>query len=223
MSNLLQGVHSSWLPILQPHVTQFDAIESFLNSQSTAGIQIFPQQGEILRAFDIPFDQVRVVIVGQDPYPTRGHAMGLAFSVTAATKPLPKSLVNIFKELNFDCGCDMPSSGDLGPWMKQGVMLLNRTLTVQEGNAGSHRTIGWDEITCAALSALSLRSPRVIAILWGKDAQRIRHLFDKSVLIESPHPSPLSAHSGFFGSKPFSQANTMLIEQGSAPIDWCLP
>jgi uracil-DNA glycosylase len=165
-------------------------------------------------------DAVRVVIVGQDPYPTLGHAMGLSFSVDRVVKPLPRSLANIYRELHSDLGIDPAQHGDLSNWARQGVLLLNRVLTVRGGEAGSHRQIGWEAVTASALTALARRGGPLVAILWGADARSADVLLGDVPVIASAHPSPLSAHRGFFGSRPFSRANELLTQQGSQPIDW---
>lgn len=186
------------------------------------GNNYFPAGKDIFRAFTYPFDQVKVLIVGQDPYPTPGNAMGLSFSVKPGV-PIPKSLQNIFKELHEDLGCSLPSSGDLRPWAQQGVMLLNRVLTVSPNEAGSHRGRGWEEVTDCAISALVQRDSPLVAILWGKQAQSLRPALGETPCIESAHPSPLSASRGFFGSHPFSRTNSWLQQLGAAPINWQLP
>ena len=178
----------------------------------------------ILRAFQQPRTDVRVIIIGQDPYPTPGHAVGLSFSIPPTVRPLARSLQNIFKELQADVGCAIPSSGDLTPWTQRGVLLLNRVLTVQLGQPGSHRGKGWEAFTEAAIRGLvTMREAPLVAVLWGKDAQSAQPFLDDVPVIASAHPSPMSADRGFFGSRPFRRANAALVEQGGAPIDWCLP
>lgn len=217
-------IHPSWVEPLSPVQAQLTVIEGRLNSLRESGVELFPAQENILRAFLIPFDEVKVVIVGQDPYPTPGDAVGLAFSVSPTQQSIPRSLKNIFTELEHDLGIAKPASGDLSPWCAQGVMLLNRTLTVESGTAGSHRSMGWGIITAQALRALSSRAGHtLVAVLWGTDAKGAKQHLDNAVLIESAHPSPLSASRGFFGSKPFSQVNTALAKLGQAPINWALP
>jgi uracil-DNA glycosylase len=219
----LGPIHESWQPALAPVYEQLESLATFLDAESRIGAHVLPAREAILRAFSISFDSVRIVIVGQDPYPTAGHAVGLAFSVAPHTQPLPRSLNNIFRELVADVGCPQPRTGDLSPWTQHGVMLLNRVLTVREGEAGSHRGHGWEAITECALRALDARSNQpLIAILWGRDAQRAQGFMPNSVVIESAHPSPLSASRGFFGSWPFSRANAALVAQGAQPIDWSL-
>lgn len=195
---------------------------SELRHQAKRGEHFLPAANNILRALSYPFDQVKVLIVGQDPYPTPGHAMGLSFSVTPGTK-IPGSLRNIFAELEEDLGCPRPFSGDLTPWAEQGVCLLNRVLTVSPGAPASHQGRGWEEITDQAIRALVARNQPLVAILWGKQAQSLTPLLGDTPTVLSPHPSPLSAHRGFFGSKPFSTTNELLEAQGATPIQWCLP
>jgi uracil-DNA glycosylase len=223
MSQFLASVHESWLPILEPFRQQISEIEQFLNMEESAGRHYWPHYENVFTALSIPFNEVHVVVVGQDPFPTPDHAMGLSFSVNSHVSPLPKSLINIFKELADDLGCAVPKSGDLSNWHRQGVLLLNRVLTVQEANTGSHRGIGWEDITLALVQALAEREEPVVAILWGKDAQLLSNLFASEQVISSAHPSPLSAYRGFFGSRPFSRCNALLQRNGQAPINWCLP
>ena len=213
-------VHPSWRDALAPHNETVARIGERLRTETAAGIDHFPAGDNILRAFRQPLDDVRVVIVGQDPYPTPGHAIGLAFAVDAHVRPLPRSLQNIYTELRDDLGIAPATHGDLSHWVDSGVMLLNRVLTVQSGNAGSHRGIGWEDVTAAALSALANRGGPLVAILWGRDAQTAAPLLGDTPVIASAHPSPLSARNGFFGSKPFSRANELLIQQGGEPINW---
>ncbi len=165
---------------------------------------------------------MKVLIVGQDPYPTPGHAVGLSFSVAPNVRPIPRSLTNIYKELVADVGGDIPSSGDLTPWFDQGVMLLNRALTVAPGTPGSHRGRGWERVTERAITALAHRGGPLVAILWGRDAQNLAPLLREVPCIASAHPSPLSASRGFFGSRPFSRVNEVLHDQGAVPVDWRL-
>lgn len=217
-------IHPTWVEPLNPVQEQLTNLEVKLNSLGESGVEFFPGCKNIMRAFLIPFDEVKVVIVGQDPYPTPGDAVGLAFSVSSTQQSLPRSLKNIFTELEHDLGIAKPVSGDLSPWSAQGVMLLNRTLTVESGAAGSHRELGWDIVTAQALRALNSRAGfPLVAVLWGNDAQGAKQYLHNSVLIESAHPSPLSACRGFFGSKPFSQVNSALVKMGQAPISWALP
>lgn len=195
---------------------------TFLREENAAGRGYLPAGKNVLRAFTYPLDSVKVLIVGQDPYPTPGNAVGLSFSVAPNVAP-PRSLVNIFRELHDDVGAPLPSSGDLTPWCEQGVMLLNRVLTVTPNNANSHRGRGWEKVTDHAIRTLAARGKPLVAILWGRNAQELRPLLGNTPVIASPHPSPLSASRGFFGSKPFSRANALLAEQGASPVDWRLP
>lgn len=222
-SNALEGnVHPSWIESLTPVEPRLRELGQFLRQENAAGRGYLPASNKILNAFSRPMDQVKVLVVGQDPYPSPGHAMGLSFSVAPEVRPLPKSLINIFQELKDDLGITPPAAGDLTPWADQGVMLLNRVLTVSPGRPASHQGKGWEEFTSAAITALANRQQPMVAILWGKHAQSAQPLLGGTPVIASPHPSPLSAHRGFFGSKPFSRANTLLAEQGAEPIDWSL-
>jgi uracil-DNA glycosylase len=183
----------------------------------------------VLRAFRQPLAGVRVLVVGQDPYPTPGHAVGLSFAVDGGTRPIPRSLANIYKELDADLGLPPRIHGDLGHWAEQGVLLLNRVLSVRAGAAGSHRNKGWEAITAAAIGAVANRCTvtggpaPLVAVLWGKDAESARPLLGPAPVIASAHPSPLSASRGFFGSRPFSRANALLQAQGNGTVDWELP
>lgn len=216
-------VHPSWLPALAPHAERLAGIGAFLRAESAAGRPWLPGGDRILRAFEQPLDDVRVLIVGQDPYPTPGHPVGLSFSVDPSVRPLPRSLQNIVRELTSDLGLPAPDDGDLTPWTRQGVLLLNRVLTVRAGEPGSHRGIGWEEITGAAIAALGDREGEpLVAILWGKDAQTAAALLQDVPVIATAHPSPMSADRGFFGSRPFSRANDLLEELGGDPVDWSL-
>lgn len=210
----------SWLPVLAPMAPQLDALASRLRAERESGGQILPNQDSIFRALRTPRDQVRVVIVGQDPYPTPGHALGLAFAVERNVRPVPRSLMNIYRELSDDLGFEPPDHGDLSEWTSQGVLLLNRCLTVQASNAGSHRNIGWEPITAAILRSLAEREMPLVAILWGRDAQLSASELSGVASIASAHPSPLSARRGFFGSIPFSRCNTLLREQDATPVNW---
>lgn len=220
LEDVVAGVHESWRPFLDAQKDLLATIVAAVTAESEAGHDIAPEPHAILRAFHYPADAVRALIVGQDPYPTPGHAMGLAFSVNTRTHPLPRSLVNIFRELRDDLGIATPENGDLSAWAESGVMLLNRSLTVRTGHAGSLRHIGWDTFTAAAIRYLADRGTPLVAILWGADAQRAAPLLGPVPIVASAHPSPLSAHRGFFGSRPFSRANALLREHGGAPIDW---
>jgi len=217
-------VDPSWLPALAPHQETLTAIGEFLRAENAAQRPWAPAGTNILRAFTQPLDDVRVLIVGQDPYPTPGHAVGLSFSVAPEVRPIPRSLSNIYRELTEDLGVATPSSGDLSPWAERGVLLLNRVLTVQLGQPGSHRGKGWEQITQAAITALADRADQpFVAILWGKDAQTATEFLPDVPVITSAHPSPMSADRGFFGSQPFSRSNELLEEIGGDPIDWSLP
>jgi uracil-DNA glycosylase len=166
---------------------------------------------------------VRVLIVGQDPYPTPGHPIGLSFAVDPHVRPVPRSLQNIYRELADDLGVATPTHGDLTSWSANGIMLLNRELTVRPGAPASHRGMGWEQVTDHAIRTLVARATPLVAILWGRDAQGLKPLLGDTPVIESVHPSPLSASRGFFGSRPFSRANAMLEAQGGLPVDWRLP
>ena len=216
-------VHPSWASALTPVTTQVAALGAFLRAERESGRGYLPAGEQVLRAFAQPMDDVRVLIVGQDPYPSPGHAVGLAFSVPANLHPLPRSLQNIYRELETDIGVPPPSNGDLSRWTDRGVMLLNRVLTVKPGASGSHRGKGWETVTGQSISALSTRGGPLVAILWGNDAQSAEPLLGDVPCIKSPHPSPLSAGTGFFGSRPFSRANDLLGQQGAEPINWSLP
>ncbi|MEL7685119.1 uracil-DNA glycosylase [Citromicrobium bathyomarinum] len=223
-----QDLPDSWQDTLAPVLATPEArkLGGFLRAEEAAGKAIYPPQGCRLRALELtPLDQVKVVILGQDPYHGPGQAMGLSFSVPDGV-PHPPSLRNIFRELADDCGIPAPASGDLTAWARRGVLLLNNTLTVEEGNAGSHAGRGWDAITDACVAAVAAREQPAVFILWGSHAQkkasRIAELNEptRHCVIRSPHPSPLSAHRGFFGSKPFSRANAFLEQVGLGPVDW---
>jgi uracil-DNA glycosylase len=216
-------IHSSWVQPLQPVQEKLTEIGHKLSQFSEQGMTILPELEKLMRAFTIPFQDVKVVILGQDPYPTPGDAVGLAFSV-AKDHQIPRSLNNIFTELVSDIGCEKPQSGDLSPWATQGVMLLNRVLSVESGQAGSHRGNGWEDVTEQALRALNSReNTPLVAVLWGNDAISAKRYLTGALIIESPHPSPLSASRGFFGSRPFSRVNDELKQLGYAPINWALP
>jgi uracil-DNA glycosylase len=212
-----------WARALAPVAGQIAGAGDFLRAEIAAGRSYLPAGENVLRAFKQPFDEVRVLIVGQDPYPTPGHPVGLSFSVAPGVRPIPRSLVNIFREYGADLGYPAPSSGDLTPWTERGVLLLNRVLTVQPGKSGSHRGKGWEVVTEQAISALAARPEPLTAILWGRDARNLAPLLGGVPLIESAHPSPMSADHGFFGSRPFSRANENLQRAGGAELDWKLP
>ena len=215
-------VEEGWATVLEPVADRIHSMGDFLREENASGRGYLPAGNDVLRAFTYPFDEVKVIIVGQDPYPTPGHAMGLSFSTAPGVRPLPRSLVNIFKEYSSDLGLPMPEDGDLTPWSEQGVALFNRVLSVQPGKAGSHRGKGWEEVTEHALRALAERGKPWVAILWGRDAQNTQKFLGDTACICSPHPSPLSAARGFFGSKPFSHANELLVQQGAEPVNWQL-
>ena len=220
-------VEDGWARALEPVAGQVAEMGAFLRAEIGAGRRYLPAGQNVLRAFTFPFDQVRVLIVGQDPYPTPGHAVGLSFSVGAQVRPLPRSLDNIFAEYRSDLGYPTPTSGDLTPWAQRGVLLLNRVLTVRPGNPASHRGKGWEAVTECAIRALAARPGPLVAVLWGRDAGTLKPMLvdgnSHVATIDSAHPSPLSAQRGFFGSRPFSRANALLAQMGAEPIDWRLP
>jgi uracil-DNA glycosylase len=216
-------VAADWAAALAPVEPQVHAAGEFLRAEVAAGRTYLPAGEHVLRAFTRPLADVRVLIVGQDPYPTPGHAMGLSFSVQPDVRPVPRSLANIFTELQSDLGVPAPSTGDLSPWADRGVMLLNRVLTVRPGEPASHRRKGWEAVTDRAIEALVERGGPLVAVLWGRDAQSLRPALGDVPAVESVHPSPLSASRGFFGSRPFSRVNALLAEQGADPVDWTLP
>lgn len=220
---LRELVDPGWAAALEPVAARVTVMGEFLRAELTAGRSYLPAGGNVLRAFTQPFDQVKVLIVGQDPYPTPGHAVGLSFSVAPGVRPLPPSLSNIFREYSEDLGHPEPATGDLSPWAEHGVLLLNRALTVAPRRPGSHRNKGWEEVTEQAIRALAARDQPLVAILWGRDARTLSPLLGSVPCIESAHPSPMSAHNGFFGSRPFSRANQLLAELGAEPVDWKLP
>ncbi|MEU1405950.1 uracil-DNA glycosylase [Streptomyces sp. NPDC005728] len=216
-------VEPSWAKALEPVAGRIAAMGDFLRTEIASGRTYLPAGPNVLRAFQQPFDEVRVLIVGQDPYPTPGHAVGLSFSVAPEVRPLPPSLINIFRELNTDLGLPQPSTGDLTPWTQQGVLLLNRALTTAPRSPAAHRGKGWEEVTEQAIRALAARGKPLVSVLWGRDARNLRPLLGSLPAVESAHPSPMSADRGFFGSRPFSRANDLLIQQGGQPVDWRLP
>ncbi|WP_236074274.1 uracil-DNA glycosylase [Streptomyces tardus] len=195
----------------------------FLRAEIAQGRTYLPAGEHVLRAFQQPFQDVRVLIVGQDPYPTPGHAVGLSFAVAPEVRPLPGSLENIFREMHTDLGTPRPSSGDLTPWAGQGVLLLNRALTTAPRKPAAHRGKGWEQVTEQAIRALAGRGTPLVAVLWGRDARNLRPLLGGVPCVESAHPSPMSADRGFFGSRPFSRVNELLSGQGAQPVDWRLP
>ena len=219
---LSELVHPTWVPALAPVADTIAAMGEFLRAEVAAGRGYLPAGDHVLRAFSRPLPDVRVLIVGQDPYPTPGHPVGLSFSVAPDVQPVPRSLQNIYAELGTDLGLPTPRNGDLTPWFESGVMLLNRVLTVRPGASASHQGKGWETVTAQAISALVDRGGPLVAILWGRQAQSLSPMLGEVPRIESAHPSPLSARSGFFGSRPFSRTNDLLAQQGAAPIDWRL-
>ncbi|MGZ4523199.1 MAG: uracil-DNA glycosylase [Mycobacteriaceae bacterium] len=220
---LHEVVEAGWAQALQPVAENISVMGDFLRTEVAEGRRYLPAGPLVLRAFTQPFDQVRVLVVGQDPYPTPGHAVGLSFSVAPDVRPVPRSLANIFREYTDDLGLPTPSSGDLTPWTEQGVLLLNRVLTVQAGEPGSHRGKGWEAVTEQAIRALADRSEPLVAVLWGRDAATLTELLGDVPIISSAHPSPMSAARGFFGSRPFSRVNAELDDLGAEPVDWRLP
>ncbi|WP_427885347.1 uracil-DNA glycosylase [Kribbella sp. GL6] len=216
-------VAPDWAEALAPVEGTVAQMGEFLRGEITAGRAYLPAGENVLRAFHRPLAQVKVLVVGQDPYPTPGHPVGLSFSVAPDVRPIPRSLQNIYRELMADVGVAAPSNGDLTPWADQGVLMLNRVLTVQPGKSGAHRGKGWESVTEQAIHALVNRGGPLVAILWGRDAQTLKPMLGSTPYVESAHPSPMSADRGFFGSRPFSRVNALLAEQGSAPVDWRLP
>jgi uracil-DNA glycosylase len=219
---LAEIVEAGWADALAPVADQITAMGEFLRTEIAAGRRYLPAGQHILRAFNQPFADVRVLIVGQDPYPTPGHPIGLSFAVERDVRPIPRSLQNIYRELRADVGVEPPDHGDLTAWAEHGVLLLNRCLTVAPGVSASHRGKGWEAVTDQAIRALVARGTPLVAILWGRDAQTLRPLLHGVPAMESAHPSPMSADRGFFGSRPFSRANALLEQQGAAPVDWSL-
>ena len=219
---LSELVHPSWLPALEPHQATVHALGDLLREEVAQGHRYLPPGPAVLRAFERPLEQVRVLVVGQDPYPTPGHAVGLSFSVAPDVRPLPRSLRNIFVEREADLGLPVPTTGDLTPWADQGVMLLNRVLTVRAGDPGSHRGKGWEQVTEAAIRALVERGGPLVAVLWGRDARSLVPMLADVPRVESAHPSPMSADRGFFGSRPFSRVDAALQQLGAEAVDWRL-
>jgi len=216
-------VEAGWASALEPVEGQIAAMGDFLRQEIASGRKYLPAGKNVLRAFKQPFDDVKVLIVGQDPYPTPGHAVGLSFSVDPKVTRLPGSLVNIFREYSQDLGYPTPATGDLSPWAERGVLLLNRVLTVEPGKPGSHRGKGWEQVTEQAIRALAARNKPLVAILWGRDARSLAPVLGDVPSISSAHPSPMSASYGFFGSRPFTRANQLLQRQNGQPVDWKLP
>jgi uracil-DNA glycosylase len=219
---LTEIVEAGWADALAPVADRIAAMGDFLRAEIAAGRGYLPAGKNVLRAFTQPFAEVRVLIVGQDPYPTPGHPVGLSFSVEPDVRPIPRSLQNIYRELGTDLSLPTAPNGDLTPWSQHGVLLLNRVLTVAPGLSAAHRGKGWEAVTDQAIRALVARRTPLVAILWGRDAQTLRPMLTGVPCIESAHPSPMSADRGFFGSRPFSRANALLSEQGADPVDWKL-
>lgn len=211
-----------WAEALAPVESRLAQMGEFLNAERASGHRVLPAGSRILAAFERPLADVRVLIVGQDPYPTPGHPIGLSFATAAEVRPIPRSLQNIYRELHDDLGVEPAPHGDLSPWADAGVMLLNRVLTVRAGAPASHRGRGWEAFTECAIRALVARGGPLVAILWGNDARSLAPMLGEVPRIESAHPSPLSASRGFFGSRPFSRANQALEAQGGTSIDWRL-
>ena len=219
---LAELVDPGWARALDPVAPHVARMGDFLRAETAAGRRYLPEGSRVLRAFEQPFDDVRVLIVGQDPYPTPGHPIGLSFAVERHVRPIPRSLQNIYRELRDDLGVVPPPHGDLSAWSRHGVMLLNRVLTVRPGAPASHRGAGWEPITEHAIRSLVARGRPFVSILWGRDASTLKPILDGNPVIESPHPSPLSTSRGFFGSRPFSRANALLERVGEKPVDWSL-
>ncbi len=220
---LTELVSPDWASALLPVAETVTEMGQFLRAELAAGRTYLPAGPQVLRAFSRPLSEVKILIVGQDPYPTPGHPVGLSFSVAPDVRPVPRSLQNIYAELREDLGIPPAVHGDLTPWFEQGVLLLNRVLTVQPGRSGSHRGKGWERVTQRAIEALVERGGPLVAILWGRDAQSLIPMLGSVPYVASAHPSPLSARSGFFGSRPFSRANELLVRAGGDPVDWALP
>ncbi|MEI3866116.1 uracil-DNA glycosylase [Microbacterium sp. CCNWLW134] len=214
---------AGWAEALAPVASDIAALGERLRAETAAGGRYLPAGERVLRAFSQPLDDVKVLIVGQDPYPTPGHPIGLSFAVDPSVRPLPRSLANIYRELHDDLGIEPVAHGDLSAWSDQGVMLLNRVLTVRPGEPGSHRGWGWERVTEHAIRVLAARDEPLVAILWGRDAATLRPLLGDTPVVASAHPSPLSASRGFFGSRPFSRTNELLTAQGASAVDWRLP
>ncbi|EWS81491.1 uracil-DNA glycosylase [Brachybacterium phenoliresistens] len=217
---LTQIIAADWAEALAPEEARIHGIGDFLREEAESGAGYLPAGRHVLRAFTRPMSEVRVLVVGQDPYPTPGHPIGLSFAVEEHVRPLPRSLTNIYAELEADLGIAPAPHGDLSAWQDQGVLLLNRVLTVRPGTPGSHRRRGWEQVTELAIRSLVARGGPLVAILWGRDAQSLIPLLGEVPYVASPHPSPLSASRGFFGSRPFSRVNELLAAQGAGPVDW---
>lgn len=224
---MMEQLTNSWKDLLGREVEQpyYKFLETFLERQYMEET-VYPKKENVFNALQLTdYDNVKVVILGQDPYHGPNQAHGLSFSVVKGQK-LPPSLKNMMKELQQDIGCEIPEHGDLTSWAKQGVLLLNTVLTVQAGKANSHKGQGWEQFTNAIIENLAKREQPIVFLLWGKPAQSkrilIERISDNHIILQSPHPSPLSAHRGFFGSRPYSKANEALLSLGQQPIDWCL-
>ncbi|HEY9562294.1 MAG TPA: uracil-DNA glycosylase [Nocardioides sp.] len=224
LSGLLEKgiVAPDWAEALSPVDEQIERMGVFLREEIAAGRGYLPHGESVLRAFQRPLTDVKVLIIGQDPYPTPGHPIGLSFAVAPDVRPIPRSLANIYAELETDLGLPRAPHGDLSAWADQGVMLLNRVLTVRPGEPASHRGRGWEQVTECAIEALVRRGAPLVAVLWGNHAQTLKPVLGSVQWVASAHPSPLSASRGFFGSKPFSRVNQLLADQGAAPVDWSL-
>jgi uracil-DNA glycosylase len=216
-------VDPGWAAALAPVEDNVHRIGDWLRAETEAGRPYLPAGPAVLRAFEDPFDRVKVLVVGQDPYPTPGHPIGLSFAVDPHVRPVPRSLQNVYRELHDDLGVTPPQHGDLRAWSEQGVLLLNRVLTVGVGEPASHRGKGWERVTEQAVTALVARGGPLVAVLWGAQAASVRPLLGDTPVVASAHPSPLSASRGFFGSRPFSAVNDLLVAQGADPVDWTLP
>ncbi|NUL44257.1 uracil-DNA glycosylase [Cellulosimicrobium funkei] len=224
---LIAPLDLGWERALTSQREALAAVGQNIQARRAGGEQVLPAPENVLRVFRQPFEQVKVLILGQDPYPTPGHPIGMSFAVDRHVSPLPRTLVNIYRELSDDVGVSPAAHGDLTAWADQGVLLLNRVLTVAAGEPASHRRLGWEGITQAAVQALASRGTPLVAILWGADARKMAPVLQEYApqvspvgIVESAHPSPLSARRGFFGSKPFSRANALLQQAGATPIDW---
>ncbi|GGK87022.1 uracil-DNA glycosylase [Curtobacterium luteum] len=220
---LAELVDPGWATALAPVEDDVHRMGAWLRAEVADGRPYLPAGADVLRAFRDPFDEVRVLVLGQDPYPTPGHPIGLSFAVDPGVRPVPRSLANVYTELRADLGVEPPAHGDLRAWSSRGVLLLNRVLTVRAGEAGSHRGKGWEAVTDQAVRALVARGRPLVAVLWGAQAASVRPILGDTPVVASAHPSPLSARRGFFGSRPFSQVNELLVAQGADPVDWSLP
>lgn len=224
---MLPLIPQGWRPLLEEETRKsyYRELDAFLEKELVAGQVILPAREDIFNALDsTPYDSVRVLLVGQDPYPTPGHAHGLCFSVQPTVRPLPQSLRNVYRELHDDVGCRIPNNGCLEPWAKQGVLLLNTVLTVRAGQANSHQGRGWELFTDRIIELVAAKQTRVVFVLWGRQAQKKRDLITQShhTVVATAHPSPLSVRK-FYGCRCFSRINGDLVEAGMAPIDWQIP